>query len=339
MRKVPERKIQISLPEAVYAWLTDRAESNFVPLAQQIRQEIIEAYRREPVFDVADGSATHVVYFVRAGKEGPVQVGASSDFTRRYSELQANHAAPIDVIGLIYYASRREAFDFEQVVKQRFKMLKLKDNWLKPTSELLAFMTEQVERGGTRAPVLTSTTSTSTSPLTVNDRKPRDTRSGFKGVYPYGKRWAAVSHEGGRKQRLGVYDTPEDAARAYDQHLIARSGDPHAAVNFPHGLDELRDASAPFVERFASGQVNDIEWKAWQDATKGHAVPERDGPMPVLPPSAAKVTPSMPLIDRPAKSLYKRDMPPPTPLVRPDPVPAEPDEDLPDGSPGGNRVH
>lgn len=160
-------------------------------------------------------------------------------------------------------------------------------------------------------------------------RGARATRSGFKGVHAYGKRWATVAHQGGRSQRLGVYDTAEEAARAYDQYLIARAGDPNAAVNFPTPLDQLRDTSAPFVERFAAtGQMNDIEWRQWQDATKGQVVPD-PSPMPTVPPSAATIDAKTPLVDRPARSLFKRDVPtptPPTPMIRPDPVPAEPDE-------------
>lgn len=164
-------------------------------------------------------------------------------------------------------------------------------------------------------------------------RGARATRSGFKGVHAYGKRWACVVQQNGRSQRLGVYDTAEEAARAYDQYLITRSSDPRAAVNFPHDLDQTRATNAPFVERFAAGQIDDIEWKKWRDSTEGHAVPSTE-PLPVLPPSAAKVDASVPLIDRPAKSLYRRDMPPPTPISRPDPIPAEPDED-----PDPDRVH
>lgn len=158
------------------------------------------------------------------------------------------------------------------------------------------------------------------------------TRSGFKGVYPYGKRWATVIHEGGRRQRLGVYDTPEEAARAYDQYLISRSSDPRAAVNFPHELDALRDASAPFVEKLAAGQVNDIEWQQWQQTTRDRAAPSAE-PLSVLPASATKVDATTPLIDRPAKSLTRRETLA-TPLVRPDPVPAEPDDDR-----GSDRFH
>jgi hypothetical protein len=156
-------------------------------------------------------------------------------------------------------------------------------------------------------------------------------RSGYKGVYAYGKRWAAVVFNNGVRQRLGVWSTPEEAARAYDAHLVtSMGGDPNAAVNFPTDLDQLRSASTPFVERFATGvPLNDIEWGAWQRGTKGYAVPESE-PLAVLPPttSVAKVDAHTPLVDRPATTLYRRSDPV---LPREDFVPPPlHDPDLPD---------
>jgi hypothetical protein len=132
---------------------------------------------------------------------------------------------------------------------------------------------------------------------------------------------------------LGVWDTPEEAARAYDTHLVASmGGDPNAAVNFPTPLDALRDSSAPFVERFAAGPLNDIEWGMWQRET-GHnnAVPV-PGPLSVLPPTTTvtKVDAHTPLINRPATTLYRRSDPA---IVHDDFVPPPlRDPDLPDST-------
>jgi len=150
------------------------------------------------------------------------------------------------------------------------------------------------------------------------------TRSGYKGVYAYGKRWAAVFYADGARQRLGVWDSPEEAARAYDKHLIAvAGGDANAAVNFPGPLDDLQAVGAEFVERFASGPpLNDIEYAAWQRATQNRAVPVPErGPLSILPPStdAAKVDAHMPLTNRPAVGLYRRDSAPRLPDPDPEP--------------------
>jgi hypothetical protein len=145
-------------------------------------------------------------------------------------------------------------------------------------------------------------------------------RSGYKGVYAYGKRWAAVVFANGARQRLGVWATPEEAARAYDKHLVVMAGgDLNAAVNFPGPLDDLQAAGEGFVERFASGEpLTDIEHAAWQRATQNRVVPER-GPMSILPAftDAAKVSASTPLMNRPAVGLYRRDSAPRLPDPEP----------------------
>jgi hypothetical protein len=151
---------------------------------------------------------------------------------------------------------------------------------------------------------------------TTPSKAPVVTQSGFKGVYAYGKRWAAVLHENGKSRRLGAWDTPDEAARAYDDALIARAGgDPNAAVNFPTDLDRLRDAASPFVERFASGPLTDIEWEGWRRETKGLAVPDV-GPLSVLPPQSTKIDARTPLVDRPTTTLYRRSGDPKPPLPR-----------------------
>ena len=39
--------------------------------------------------------------------------------------------------------------------------------------------------------------------------------SGFRGVYPYNKRWAAVIMRDGKKERIAICATPEEAAAHY----------------------------------------------------------------------------------------------------------------------------
>lgn len=138
---------------------------------------------------------------------------------------------------------------------------------------------------------------------------PRASRSGYKGVYAYGKRWEAVIYVGGKRQRIAVFDTAEAAARAYDSYLIGQAnGDPNAAVNFPGPADALAATSAPFIEQFASGRkLTDIEWKQWQQQQATGAA--LDAPLSVRP-DGPPIDASTPLIDRPAKSLYRRDSAP-----------------------------
>jgi hypothetical protein len=43
----------------------------------------------------------------------------------------------------------------------------------------------------------------------------------YKGVYPYGRRWEASYTKDSKKIRIGVFEFPEDAARAYDDVMAS----------------------------------------------------------------------------------------------------------------------
>jgi hypothetical protein len=54
----------------------------------------------------------------------------------------------------------------------------------------------------------------------------------YKGIQPVGNKWRARLFVPGKKHHIGVYATPEEAARAYDKAAIQEFGE-FARLNFP----------------------------------------------------------------------------------------------------------
>jgi hypothetical protein len=60
----------------------------------------------------------------------------------------------------------------------------------------------------------------------ANARRRAECKSGFKGVTAYRSRWvASIGRGGGRKQHIGVFDTPEAAHAAYVAEANTRHGE------------------------------------------------------------------------------------------------------------------
>lgn len=77
----------------------------------------------------------------------------------------------------------------------------------------------------------------------LNRRKPRkltDTSSSFYGV-TWNKRlerWQAQERHGGKRYYLGLHASEENAARAYDAHVLSHGVD--SPLNFPQTIDRNR---------------------------------------------------------------------------------------------------
>jgi hypothetical protein len=59
----------------------------------------------------------------------------------------------------------------------------------------------------------------------MNRRKQRNNTSGFKGVRAKGRRWMAEIQAGGVYEYLGRFDTPKEAAEAYDAASVRLHGE------------------------------------------------------------------------------------------------------------------
>lgn len=67
-----------------------------------------------------------------------------------------------------------------------------------------------------------------------NSKISKNNTSGYKGVHFYTRtgRWQAFIHNDYKKIHLGYFDSPEDAARAYDRAAVRYHGE-FASLNFP----------------------------------------------------------------------------------------------------------
>lgn len=72
----------------------------------------------------------------------------------------------------------------------------------------------------------------SNSQNNMNKGPQANNASGFKGVSSHQGRWMAQIKIDGKKKHIGMFGTPEDAARAYDKTAVELHGE-FACLNFP----------------------------------------------------------------------------------------------------------
>ena len=49
------------------------------------------------------------------------------------------------------------------------------------------------------------------------NRRGRPAKSGFRGVYSHGKRWQATIKINGKREHLGIFDTPNEASEVFER--------------------------------------------------------------------------------------------------------------------------
>ena len=76
------------------------------------------------------------VYFVRAGKYGPIKIGKSVNPEMRLAELQTGNLKRLRIIGLISNAS----FEVERELHRKFERLLIRGEWYKPRLKLLWYI-------------------------------------------------------------------------------------------------------------------------------------------------------------------------------------------------------
>ena len=74
-------------------------------------------------------------------------------------------------------------------------------------------------------------------PLILNDSNKKN-KEKFKGVFKIGKKYKAQIQMNNKPQYLGTFDTPEEAAKAYDARALTELG-PKAKTNFAYQINKL----------------------------------------------------------------------------------------------------
>jgi len=69
------------------------------------------------------------VYFIRAGKKGPIKVGITNEVEKRLETLQTANAYKLEILALIGCRSRSEALNIEKKVHKFYRRQNIRGEW------------------------------------------------------------------------------------------------------------------------------------------------------------------------------------------------------------------
>lgn len=112
-------------------------------LGRMIADGIIESRRRENKSRAVAPAPVQepkpcVVYFIRAGENGPIKIGITTDVPSRLSSLQTSHAET-----LVVMTTTPGGTALEYELHKRFAHHRLRGEWFAPGDDLLAFIEER----------------------------------------------------------------------------------------------------------------------------------------------------------------------------------------------------
>lgn len=84
------------------------------------------------------------VYFIQAGKDGPIKIGTANGVRRRMANLQSAHYEILELLGIVI-GDR----DVEREFHERLADSRLRGEWFRPTATVLAFIEEALKNSGT----------------------------------------------------------------------------------------------------------------------------------------------------------------------------------------------
>jgi len=83
-----------------------------------------------------------VVYFVQSRLGGPIKIGLTTEPKQRLKQLQNGSPIPLQILGALRGDAKVEA-----AIHERFRKLRLHDEWFEPSMELVEFI-RQFGKGG-----------------------------------------------------------------------------------------------------------------------------------------------------------------------------------------------
>jgi len=108
-------------------------------VAEMYGVELVDNAARDAADDgsTEDAGQEPTVYFVRAGTDGPIKIGATTDVGRRLRALQTSNPAELTVIAVIPPAGEECGFELEQRIHGMFTAERIRGEWFQPSTRLL----------------------------------------------------------------------------------------------------------------------------------------------------------------------------------------------------------
>ena len=69
------------------------------------------------------------VYFIRAGKKGPIKIGMARNVARRMATMQTGNAFELNLLASLKCTSRGDAQILEKQIHKRFKSQRIRGEW------------------------------------------------------------------------------------------------------------------------------------------------------------------------------------------------------------------
>jgi hypothetical protein len=78
------------------------------------------------------------IYFIQAGKSGPIKIGKANNIQQRLATFQTAHVDTLQLLGQIDCKSEADAFIVEKTLHRKFKKYHIRGEWFEDTPQVRA---------------------------------------------------------------------------------------------------------------------------------------------------------------------------------------------------------